>query len=89
MGERDAKYSQGGIVEIDDAFFGAPTEGEKAGVVPREKTQVLVELSLNERGRPLCVKMQVIPDVKGTTLVKIAIAAIDAGSTINSDALHS
>lgn len=88
MSERDAQYTLGGIVELDDAFFGAPTEGGKRGR-GTEKTQVLVGLSLNEKGHPLYVKMEVIPDVKGTTLVKFANASIDAGSTINSDALHS
>lgn len=88
MSERDAQYTLAGIVELDDAFFGAPTEGGKRGR-GTEKTTVLVGLSLNEKGHPQYVKMEVVPDVKGTTLVKFANASIEAGSTINSDAYRS
>src|SRR5699024_1591471 len=45
MGERDSEYTLAGIVELDDAFFGAPTEGGKRGR-GTEKTKVLVGLSL-------------------------------------------
>lgn len=31
MGERDSTYTLAGIVELDDTFFGAPTEGGKRG----------------------------------------------------------
>ncbi|SCW81904.1 Transposase zinc-ribbon domain-containing protein, partial [Paenibacillus tianmuensis] len=31
MGDRDAHYQLAGLVELDDAFFGAPTEGGKRG----------------------------------------------------------
>jgi transposase-like protein len=88
MGERDAQYTLAGIVELDDAFFGAPAEGGKRGR-GTEKTTVLVGLSLNEKGHPLYVKMEVIPNVKGTTLVNFAQASIAEGSRINSDAYRS
>ncbi|MCK8487069.1 IS1595 family transposase [Paenibacillus sp. MBLB2552] len=88
MGKRDASYSLAGIVELDDAFFGAPTEGGKRGR-GTEKATVLVGLSLNERGHPQYAKMEVIPDVKGSTLVKFANESIQPGSTINSDAYRS
>jgi transposase-like protein len=88
MGLRDATYSLAGIVELDDAFYGAPTEGGKRGR-GTEKTQVLTGLSLNEKSHPLFVKMKVIPDVKGNTLVEFANTSIKAGSRINSDALSS
>ncbi|OXM83292.1 hypothetical protein CF651_26560 [Paenibacillus rigui] len=71
MGERDASYTLAGIVELDDAFFGAPTEGGKRGR-GTEKTPVLVALSLDKKGCPKYLKMHVIPDVKGTTLVNFA-----------------
>ncbi|MEX1031338.1 MAG: IS1595 family transposase [Paenibacillaceae bacterium] len=44
MGERDAAYMLAGIVELDDAFFGAPSEGGKRGR-GTDKTKVLVGLS--------------------------------------------
>lgn len=70
-GERDASYTLAGIVELDEGFFGAPTKGGKGGR-GTEQTPVLVALSLDKNGCSKFLKMQVIPDVKGTTLVDFA-----------------
>lgn len=88
MGERDAQYMLNGIVELDDAFFGAPTEGGKRGR-GTDKTPVLVGLSLSKQGYPLYLKMQVIPDVKKETVLEFAHTFIEAGATITSDAYRS
>lgn len=88
MGDRDANYRLAGLVELDDAFFGAPTEGGKRGR-GTEQTPVLVGVSLDKQGLPLYVKMQVIPDVKGKTLLDFAQSYIQPGSTISSDAYRS
>lgn len=45
MGERDAAYTLAGIVELDDAFFGAQTEGGKRGRCT-EQTTVFVAFSV-------------------------------------------
>lgn len=88
MGERDSQYLLAGLVELDDAFFGAPTEGGKRGR-GTDQTPVLVGVSLNKQGAPQFVKMQVIPDVKGKTLVEFAQKNIVPGATISSDAYRS
>jgi transposase-like protein len=88
MSDRDAHYQLAGLVELDDAFFGAPTEGRKRGR-GTDQTPVLVGVSLNKQGAPQYVKMQVIPDVKGKTLVEFAKLHIEPGSTISSDAYRS
>lgn len=49
---RDAHYKLAGIVELDDAFFGALKEGGKRGR-GTEKTKMLVRLSLNQIGGTL------------------------------------
>ena len=84
MENRDTQYALAGIVELDDAFFGAPTEGGKRGR-GTEQTKVLVGLSLNRNGHPQYMKMEVISDVKGKTIVDFANRTIIEGSTINSD----
>ena len=88
MKKRDEQYTLGSIIELDDAFFGAPTEGGKRGR-GTDKTKVLVGLSLNKKGNPLYLKMEVIPNIKGATLVDFAKKKIQPGSTINSDAYRS
>ncbi|MCM2534937.1 IS1595 family transposase [Neobacillus pocheonensis] len=88
MRKRDAEYLLAGIVELDDAFFGAPSEGGKRGR-GTDRTKVLVGLSLNKKGHPLYLKMEVIPNIKGETLIDFAVKRIQPGSTISSDAYRS
>lgn len=88
MGDRDAHYQLAGLVELDDAFFGAPTEGGKRGR-GTEQTPVLAAVSLDRKGAPQYVKMKVIPNVKGKTLVDFARHHIKPGATISSDAYSS
>ncbi|MEQ6391238.1 transposase, partial [Bacillaceae bacterium S4-13-58] len=73
---------------LDDAFFGAPTEGGKRGR-GTNKTKVIVGLSLNKKGHPLYLKMEVAPDIKGKTLLDFADKHMEPGTTISSDAYHS
>jgi len=84
MGERDTQYVLSGYIEVDDAFFGAPTSNGKRGR-GTDKTVVLVGLSLNEKGYPGYAKMQVSPDVKGKTVETFAEENIEPGATIASD----
>jgi transposase-like protein len=51
--------------------------------------QVLVGLSLNKKGHPLYLKMEVVPNIKGKTLIDFAKKSIQPGSTISSDAYRS
>jgi transposase-like protein len=88
MSQRDSEYTLAGIVELDDAFFGAPNEGGKRGR-GTDQTKVLVGLSLNKKGHPLHVKMKIIPDVKSVTLLDFANSNIEPGSQISSDAYRS
>ena len=88
MIERDSQYKLAGIVELGDAFFGTPSEGVKRGR-GTDKTKVLAGLSLNQKGYPLYLKMELFPDVKGETIVEFANRTIDPGSVISSDAYKS
>jgi len=71
MGDRDALYQLEGIVELDDAFFGAPKEGGKRGR-GTEKAKVIVGLSLTPRGNPVNVKMQVVENLQRQTIIRFA-----------------
>lgn len=73
-----------GIVELDDTFFGAPTEGGKRGR-GTEKTNVLAGLSLSQQGHPLYLEMKVVEDLKGMTLNSFALDAISPGTIVNTD----
>jgi hypothetical protein len=65
-------------------FSAHPTSNGKRGR-GTDKTVVLVGLSLNDKGHPECVKMQVSPDVKGETVAAFAEKNMEQGATIASD----
>jgi len=88
MKDRDSNYLLAGVVELDDAYFGAPQEGGKRGR-GTDKSKVMVGLSLNEKGNPQFIKMEVINDLKKETIAKFAQENIENGSTISSDAYRS
>lgn len=87
MGERDAIYTLDGIVEIDEAFFGAPTEGGKRGR-GTEKTAVMVSVSLTDEGKPKFAKMEVVDSVDGETAATFAENNIEKGSEVRTDGLN-
>lgn len=90
MGERDEKYKLSGIVELDEAFFGSPTEGGKRGR-GTDKTAVFVSISLTEEGKPEYAKMKVVEkgeSVDGKTALAFANENIAKGSEVRTDGLN-
>jgi transposase-like protein len=88
MGQRDGNYLLQGIVELDDSFFGSPSEGGKRGR-GTEKTPVVIGLSLDEKGKPNYVRAQVVAAVDGKNLLEYANNNICKGSEIRSDGFRS
>lgn len=88
MQDRDSQYLLAGVVELDDAYFGAPDEGGKRGR-GTSKAKVMVGLSLDDKGHPQYLKMQVVNDLKKETIAEFANTNVQAGSTISSDAYRS
>ena len=88
MKDRDSDYMLAGVVELDDAYFGAPRTGGKRGR-GTTKAKVVVGLSLNAKGQPGHLKMQMVDNLKKETLAEFAHSVIKSGSTISSDAYSS
>jgi transposase-like protein len=84
---REEKYTLDGTVELDDAFFGCPTEGGKRGR-GTEKTAVLTSVSLTDKGNPKFVKMKVVETVDGEAVKKFATDSIAKGSAVQTDGLN-
>jgi len=87
MKERDANYQIQGYIELDESFFGRPSEGEGKRGRGTDKAPVIMGLSLDEEGKPKYLKTQVLDHVNGESIVAFAEAAIEQGSTIASDCL--
>jgi hypothetical protein len=91
MSERDSSYQLTGIVEMDEAFFGSPTEGGKRGR-GADKTAVFVAVSLTEEGNPEYVKMKVVEtdeneSVDSKTALAFAENTVVKGSEVRTDGL--
>ena len=74
--------------ELDDFYFGGPDEGGKRGRGTGQ-SKIMIALSKSKDGKPLFVKMQVVDDLKVTTVGAFAHSSIAVGSTIQSDAYRS
>lgn len=88
MGQRDKTHQLSGTIEFDDTYFGGPTVGKKRGR-GTEKAKVFAAVSLDERGNPRHIKMQLTQDIKRTSVKKFAQAAFAPGSIIHSDGYRS
>jgi transposase-like protein len=88
MSNREEEYALCHIVEMDDTYFGTKRKGGKRGR-GTTKHKVLVALSKNDKGHPLYLKMQVVPNLKGKTIGEFAEKNIVLGSTVQSDAYSS
>ena len=87
MGERDKNYVLSGIIELDDAYFGAPKSNGKRGR-GTDKTSVLAAVSLTDEGHPRFLKIHVSP-LDAESVRAVARQIIHPGSEIHSDTLGS
>jgi transposase-like protein len=88
MGQRKGKYILSGVVKFDDACFGGEHKGGKRGR-GSDKAKVFVALSLDEKGHPKQLAMQVTANLRQASVKKFALAHIQKNSVIHSDALRS
>jgi transposase-like protein len=87
MKERDEDYQLSGLIELDEGFFGSPSEGEGKRGRGTDKAPVVVGLSLDEGGRPEFMKAKVLEKVDGESIAGFAHETIVAGSSVVSDGL--
>jgi len=85
MAHRDACYRLDGIVEMDEAYFGAPDPGKRGRSTGRAKA--LVAVGLTNDSRPRFAKIQVVRRLDARSVEAFAKAGIATGSTIRTDGL--
>jgi hypothetical protein len=88
MKDRDQNYMLEGIIEMDEAYLGAPKRGKKRGR-GTERKKMAVAVSKTENDRPLFLRLQIIPDVSTASLQEVINGNVKPGSTIECDGLKS
>lgn len=88
MREQDQRYLLKGLVEMDEAYLGAPKRGKKRGR-GTERKKMAVAVSKDEKGHPQFLHLQIIPDVTTATLQSVVDDHVEAGSTVECDGLKS
>ena len=84
MADRDASYLLSQIVEIDDAYFGAPDEGGKRGR-GTDKTPGVIAVQVDALGRPEYVKLIVVENLRSETLVEATQKAVQPDTEVRTD----
>jgi len=92
MHERDANYKLGGVLEIDDAYFGERTVTGKRGRGAGGKTSVIIAVGTRRyrnTTKPSFLKMEVTTDVKKVSVQDFVERNINSRSTIKTDKFKS
>ena len=84
MQDRDYTYELRGIIEIDDAFFGGPSEGGDKRGRGTNKAKVLIEASTNGEAIGFA-RMRVVQNIDGPTIEKVVANDIAPKQTLRSD----
>ena len=87
MGTRDGGYKMGGVLEMDESFFGSPTEGGKRGR-GTDKTAVLVSVSHSGESKPGYARMKVVEKVNTETVKEFSDGVALKCSEIRTDGLR-
>lgn len=88
MQDRDQNYMLEGLIEMDEAYLGAPKRGKKRGR-GTERKKMAVVISKTESNCPLFLWLQMIPDVTKASLQAVINESVKTGSTIECDGLKS
>ena len=88
MAVRNGHYKLDGLVELDESFFGSPKEGGGRGRKVA-KRKVLVGLSLTKDGKPLRLRLLVLPCLDRAHLEPAIEDMVAPGATVKTNGLRS
>jgi transposase-like protein len=87
MKERDDSKPLSGIVQLDDVYWGGERRGGKRGRGSANKTPFVVAVSLNEKGHPIAMNMNVVKGFQLTEIARWARQHLHPGCMVISDGL--
>jgi transposase-like protein len=83
MKERDSLYMLSGVVEMDDAYFGAPSKGKDGRGT--DKAKAVIALSKDAEDRPQYLRIQVVDKMTIEEVKSVVKQCVKPGSKIVSD----
>lgn len=83
MKDRDSGYMLSGVVEMDDAYFGAPRKGKDGRGT--NKAKAVIALSKDADNHPAFLRIKVIDQVTIEEITRVAGECVSPGSKIISD----
>jgi transposase-like protein len=87
MATRDTQHRLSGTIQVDDAYLGGERSGGKPGRGSENKIPFVAAVSLNDKGRPLYVKLTPVSGFSNDAISKWAKSNLAPGSDVLSDGL--
>jgi transposase-like protein len=87
MAEREALYTLGGRVEVDDAYLGGQRSGGKVGRGSENKVPFVAAVATTDAGAPLRVKLSPVSGFTSKALADWARCSLSPGARVISDGL--
>lgn len=87
MAQQDGSLRLSGAVQLDDAYLGGERAGGKAGRGSENKVPFVAAVSLNDKGRPLYLKLSLVSGFTSQAIGAWAKAALVPGTFVTSDGL--
>lgn len=88
MVERDSDQALGGIVQIDDAYWGGERHGGGTGRGSPGKTPFVAAVQCNGAGHPIAMRMDAVAGFRKTVLTAWAKRHLVPGTAVVSDGLN-
>lgn len=90
LADRDAQYKLGGLIEMDDAYFGERQVSGKRGRGAEKKAKVIVAVKLDDWGEnPRFANMSIVEHIDKEQVSEVATNKIEEGSTVKTDGFPS
>jgi transposase-like protein len=87
MLERERTRQLGGLVQLDDAYWGGRRRGYKRGRGTRGKTPFVAAVATDDEGRPHRMSFNKVRGFRSGEIARWSQAKLVAGSTVNTDGL--
>jgi len=87
MKERDDSKLLSGVIQLDDVYWGGERHGGKRGRGSKDKVPFVAAVSLNEKGHPIAMNMNVVKGFRLTEISRWAKQHLQPESTVISDGL--